>query len=78
MTSREQWRWRKSSLCSNRDCVEVAAGEGAVLIRRTVDGNPGAVLEFSVPEWQVFTDALRRGEFDDLAAGSGSGPTESQ
>jgi hypothetical protein len=56
--------WRKSKFSmANGDCVEVAFGDEAVLIRHSRDPS-GAVLSFSHAEWQAFLAGARSGEFD--------------
>jgi hypothetical protein len=60
--------WRKSSLCFDGGCLEVARTQESVLLRRTIDdGTPtGDVLQVSIAEWTSFESAVRRGEFQDL------------
>ncbi len=60
-------QWRKSSVCYNTECVEVAARGGHVLIRDSADGK-GPVLEFSIEEWRGFTrqKSLSRGNRQQL------------
>ena len=58
--------WRRSSRCSESECLEIAATPGGVLLRRTVGGAAGGVLEVSAAEWSTFAQAVRDGEFADL------------
>lgn len=55
--------WKRGGFCINGDCVEVRLSDGAVQVRDSK--NPeGPTLEFTVTEWQVFTSAVKDGEFD--------------
>jgi Domain of unknown function (DUF397) len=51
--------WRKSSYsdANGGNCVELADGYGAVLVRDTTDRD-GVTLSFSAEAWAVFTGAL--------------------
>lgn len=55
--------WRKSSLSGANGCVEVAFVEGRVAIRDSKDRG-GAVLLFTVQEWQTFLMGVRNQEFE--------------
>jgi hypothetical protein len=56
--------WRKSTASqANGECVEVAVGQEAVLIRHSHDPS-GATLSFSHSEWRAFLVGARNGEFD--------------
>ncbi|MCX4724022.1 DUF397 domain-containing protein [Streptomyces sp. NPDC090052] len=57
-------RWRKSSY-SNSDggqCVEVAAGCGALVPVRDSKNPDGPVVTFAADRWSSFVSALRDGE----------------
>jgi invasion protein IalB len=54
--------WRRSSLCSNVTCAEVAVTAEAVHLRDAK--NPAAVQTYTHQEWQAFVDGVRAGEFD--------------
>ena len=57
----ERLLWRKSSMCGNTTCVEVAKGDDGVFVRDSK--NPDVVLTFSPQEWDTFLDAAAKGEF---------------
>lgn len=52
--------WRKSTFSNDNggDCVELASGDGAILVRDTVDRR-GPVLTLSTAAWAAFTASLR-------------------
>jgi hypothetical protein len=50
--------WRKSSASQASDCAEVAAANGAVLIRDSKDQD-GAVLRFQSAAWSCFLASVR-------------------
>jgi hypothetical protein len=54
--------WRKSSYSSDNggECVETAAGHGAILVRDTTD-RAGATLSIPAGAWAAFTQGLRAG-----------------
>jgi hypothetical protein len=59
-----QAEWRTSSKSNSQgDCVEVARIREAVGVRDSKDRH-GAQLTFAIPDWQTFTDSVKRGEFD--------------
>ncbi|HEU4420965.1 MAG TPA: DUF397 domain-containing protein [Pilimelia sp.] len=53
--------WRRASACESRACVEVAFADGKVFLRRSQDP-AGAVLAFSLDEWQAFCAGVETGE----------------
>jgi hypothetical protein len=55
--------WRKSTFSGVGDCVEVTAADGEVKVRDSKDPS-GAVLDFTVAEWQAFVAGAKAGEFD--------------
>jgi len=56
--------WRKSKASNaTGECLEVAFGDKAVLIRHSQDPS-GPVLSFSYSEWKAFLAGARSGEFD--------------
>jgi uncharacterized protein DUF397 len=57
----ERLLWRKSSMCGNTTCVEVARGDDEVFVRDSK--NPEVVLAFSPQEWEAFLDGAAKGEF---------------
>ena len=52
--------WRKSTFSNDNggDCVELASGNDAILVRDTTD-RPGPMLTFSAAAWETFTASLR-------------------
>jgi hypothetical protein len=55
--------WRRSSVCADGTCIEVAAAEEWVFLR---DGKSpdGAVLRFTRTEWADFQRGMKQGDFD--------------
>jgi Domain of unknown function (DUF397) len=61
--------WRKSSFCHvSGDCLEVAAVDGTVLMRRTTSDGAidGDILRLTSAEWNAFIKAVIGREFEDL------------
>jgi hypothetical protein len=55
--------WRKSRLCGNGSCVEVAKANGVYLVRDSkLTQSP--VLSFTDSEWNAFAHGMRTGDFD--------------
>ena len=52
--------WRKSTYsgANGGNCLEVASGDGAILVRDTANRD-GTTLTVSAEAWQQFTDKLR-------------------
>jgi hypothetical protein len=63
MTGMSEAEWRKSSRCSNSNCVEVAFLDNEVAVRDSKDKR-GGILRFTSIEWKSFLDRARSGEFD--------------
>jgi Domain of unknown function (DUF397) len=63
MMELSRFEWRKSSFCSNGNCVEVAALGSQILVRDSKARN-GPVLAFQPTEWVAFLEGARRGEFN--------------
>jgi hypothetical protein len=55
--------WRRSTVCSDGTCVEVAFSEGFVAVRDAKDPSAG-MLMFDAGQWQAFLDGVRGREFD--------------
>jgi hypothetical protein len=55
--------WRRSSLCANGSCVEIAVVDGHVAIRDSKVSD-GPLLQFSTTAWNEFLGGARTGEFD--------------
>ena len=52
--------WRKSSYSrANGNCTEVAAADGAVLVRDSRQGDAGPALRFRAADWRAFTVAVK-------------------
>ena len=58
-------QWRKSTLSSIGNCVEVAADGTEVLLRDSKDPN-GPWMRYTVAEWDAFIGGAKNGEFDNL------------
>ena len=59
-------RWRKSSHSrANGNCTEVAAADGAVLVRDSRQAGAGPVLRFQAAEWRAFLAARQTGPLTD-------------
>jgi len=59
--------WRKSlHSVGNGECVEIAAADGAVMVRDSLD-RAGSALRCSERAWRAFTAAARTGAFDGLS-----------
>jgi len=56
-------RWVKSSFSGDSGCVEVAVGSDEVLVRQSKDPD-GPFVAFDGPEWDVFVQGVKAGEFD--------------
>ena len=64
MADLEHRSWRKSSFSGNGgpDCVEVADGDGAIVVRDTKHHGRGPVHRYSPAAWRAFVSALRTGQ----------------
>ena len=52
--------WRKSSYSrANGNCTEVAAADGAVLVRDSRQAGAGPVLRFQAADWRAFLAAVK-------------------
>ncbi len=59
-------RWRKSlKTQANGQCVEVARVGETIGVRDSKDP-AGAILTFTLPEFEAFLDGAHKGEFDDM------------
>ena len=56
--------WRRASMCSGGECVEVATEDDGVQLRNSAD--PASRLRISRGEWHAFVVGVKAGEFDDL------------
>lgn len=56
--------WRRSSICANGNCVEVAeTDDGLILVRDSKDPD-ASPMSFTRVEWRDFVAGVKRGEFD--------------
>lgn len=53
--------FERSVFCGAGDCVEVARGGSAVVVRDSK--NPSVTLEFSAQEWEAFVAGVKIGQF---------------
>jgi hypothetical protein len=53
--------WRRSSLCGNATCVEVASDSHAVYLRDGKDPD-GPRLTFSHEAWRTWIDRIKNGD----------------
>jgi Domain of unknown function (DUF397) len=54
--------WRRASCCQNGECVEIAAAEGAVIMKSSNASSP--VLHFTGEEFAEFLADARLGKYD--------------
>jgi len=66
--SGETTSWRKSSQCETNTCLEISRSNGHLQLRNSTQ--PAVTVSCTDREWQSFREALMRGEFEDLEAGS--------
>jgi hypothetical protein len=57
--------WLRASFCGANECIEVAADDGAIMIRDSKNPDSGA-LRYSKAEWLAFVTGIKAGEFDQL------------
>jgi hypothetical protein len=63
-------KWIKASASmATGACVEVAADRDEILVRNS--RRPEHVIRYTRAEMTAFIEGVRRGEFDDLVAGTG-------
>jgi Domain of unknown function (DUF397) len=51
--------WQRSTRCDSGQCVEVARGDGHVLVRNS--NRPDTVLTLSADQWHALIGAIRSG-----------------
>jgi hypothetical protein len=56
-------QWRRSSLCGNNACVEVAISNKKAFVRSSKE-TYGAYLVFDAAEWNAFLAGAQNHEFD--------------
>jgi hypothetical protein len=56
--------WRRSSLCTSGECVEVALDRKQVHVRDSVGAPTGTVLDFTRHQWDSFVLGVKSHEFD--------------
>jgi hypothetical protein len=54
--------WRKSSACSETECVEARIMNSTVQVRNSREPQ-GPILVFTFEEWQAFLEGVARDEF---------------
>jgi len=59
--------WRKASFCASGECLEVAQGNGVILIRDSVQPR-GVVLKSAARDWQSLIGRVKAGELDQLGS----------
>jgi hypothetical protein len=62
--SRSAAPWRKSSQCETNTCLEIRRSNGMLWLRNSTQ--PWITVSCTAVEWEIFRDALIRGDFDDL------------
>lgn len=55
--------WQKASLCQNGECVEIAAYNGTVMMRKSTEPD-SACLYFTPEEFSSFLKGAKAGEFN--------------
>jgi hypothetical protein len=67
-------RWRRSTRCSDANCVEVSTGEGFVRVRNSAE--PGVELPLTAEQWRSLVDAVKADAFgpDEVPAPEASPP----
>lgn len=59
--------WRKASFCASGECLEVAQGNGVILIRDSIQPH-GAVLQSAAGNWLSLVQRIKAGELDRFGA----------
>jgi hypothetical protein len=57
--------WRKSSQCEAHNCVEVAFGDGRVLVRNSTAQD--TMIQFTVSAWRTFCAAVKTGDLQSFS-----------
>jgi hypothetical protein len=57
--------WRKSTLSSTGNCIEVAIAQGRVAVRDSKD-RTGPTLVFDPADWETFVADVRKGSIDPM------------
>jgi hypothetical protein len=52
--------WKRSSFCSDSNCVEVKATKDLVFLRNSAGDQ---VISFTWEEWDAFVEGVQAGEF---------------
>jgi hypothetical protein len=52
--------WQRSTRCDSGQCVEVARGDGHVLVRNS--NQPDTVLRLAADQWHRLVGAIKSGE----------------
>jgi hypothetical protein len=59
--------WRKATFCASGECLEVAQGNGVILIRDSVQPR-GVVLQSAARDWQSLIGRVKAGTLDHLGS----------
>ena len=59
--------WRKASFCQTGECVEIAAHDGAVIMRNSSQPD-GGYLYFTPEDFGSFLERAKAGEFNGAAS----------
>lgn len=57
--------WRKSSQCEAHNCVEIAIGDGRVLVRSSTA--QATMIQVTVSAWRTFCVGVKAGDFQSLS-----------
>jgi Domain of unknown function (DUF397) len=55
--------WRKASFCQNAECVELAAHDGKIIMRKSSQPDSGHIY-FTPEEFDAFLEDAKSGRFD--------------
>ena len=61
----DEVRWRRPSRCQTGECLEVQRQGDLVIVRDST--SPGTIVRLDIASWRAFAEAIKAGEYDDLA-----------